>query len=93
MVEILKQDEYVAAAHREQVILIFCANEGLLDDLPTPSLKRFEKELYSFMDQKYPDVMRELRDKKAFDKELEAKMRKACGEFKAMFANNLAAQK
>jgi len=59
------------------VLLIFCANEGLLDDLPTDSLKRYEKEFYVFMDEKYPDVVRELREKKAFDKELEAEARKA----------------
>ncbi len=93
MVEILKQDEYVPMPTESQVLLIFCANEGLLDDLPTDSLKRFEKEFYAFMDGKYPDVVRKLREKKAFDKELEAEARKACGEFKAEFARGLAAAK
>jgi F-type H+-transporting ATPase subunit alpha len=93
MVEILKQDEDEPLPTERQVLLIFCANEGLLDDLPTDSLKRYEKEFYVFMDQKYPDVVRELREKKAFDKELEAEARKACGEFKADFARALAAKK
>jgi F-type H+-transporting ATPase subunit alpha len=92
MVEILKQDEDVPLATERQVILIFCANEGLLDDLPTDSLKRFEQELFVFMDTKYPDVMHTLRDKKAFDKELEAEARKATGEFKAIFAKSVAAK-
>ena len=93
MVEILKQDEDEPLPTERQVLLIFCANEGLLDDLPTDSLKRYEKEFYAFMDGKYPDVVRKLREKKAFDKELEAEARKACGEFKADFARGLAAAK
>jgi F-type H+-transporting ATPase subunit alpha len=92
MVEILKQDEDEPLPTERQVLLIFCANEGLLDDLPTASLKRYEKEFYAFMDQKYPDVVRSLREKKAFDKELEAEARKACAEFKAEFASSLAAK-
>ncbi len=93
MVEILKQDEDVPLPTERQVLLIFCANEGLLDDLPTDSLKLFEQEFYAFMDQKYPDVVHQLRDKKAFDKDLEAEARKACAEFKAGFARALEARK
>jgi F-type H+-transporting ATPase subunit alpha len=89
MVEILKQDEDVPQATERQVLLIFAANEGLLDDLPTASLKRFEMEYQKFMDEKYPDVVHQLRDKKAFDKNLEAEARKAAGEFKAQFAKSL----
>jgi len=89
MVEILKQDENVPLATERQVLLIFSANEGLLDDLPTDSLKRYEKEFMGFMDQKYPDVVHQLRDKKAFDKALEDEARKACAEFKAQFAKSL----
>ena len=89
MVEILKQDENVPLATERQVLLIFCANEGLLDDLPTESLKRFETEFTTFMDDKYPDVVHQLREKKAFDKNLEAEARKAAAEFKAQFAKAL----
>ena len=55
--------------------MIFAANEGLLDDLPTESLKRFEVEYNEFLDDKYPDVVHQLREKKAFDKDLEAEAR------------------
>jgi len=85
MVEILKQDENVPLPTEKQVLLIFCANEGLLDELPTESLKRFESEFFTFMDDKYPDVVRQLRDKMAFDKATEDEARKACAAFKAVF--------
>jgi len=93
MVEILKQDENVPLATEKQVLLIFAANEGLLDDLPTASLKRFEPEFFAFMDDKYPDVVRHLREKKAFEKTTEDEARKAAGEFKAIFVKSLPAKK
>src|SRR5262245_7705242 len=71
MVEILKQDENVPLATEKQVLLIFTANQGFLDDIPTAALKRFEPEFFAFMDKSYPDVVRQLREKKAFDKPLE----------------------
>src|SRR4030095_4174901 len=91
MVEILKQDEDVPLATDRQVLLIFSANEGVLDDLPTDSLKRYEVEFNKFLDDKYPDVVHQLREKKAFDKDLEASARKAVNEFKAQFAKTLKA--
>jgi F-type H+-transporting ATPase subunit alpha len=91
MVEILKQDENVPLPTERQVLLIFTANEGLLDDLPTASLKRFEVEFQAFMDEKYPDVVHQLREKKAFDKNLEAEARKAATEFKTLFARSVKA--
>jgi F-type H+-transporting ATPase subunit alpha len=93
MVEILKQEENVPLATEKQVLLIFAANEGLLDDLPTASLKRFEPEFFAFMDDKYPDVVRHLREKKAFEKTTEDEARKAAGEFKAIFVKSLPAKK
>ena len=93
MVEILKQDENVPLATEKQVLLIFTANEGLLDDLPTASLKRFEPEFFAFMDEKYPDVVRQLREKKAFEKATEDEARKAAKEFKEIFVKSLAAKK
>jgi hypothetical protein len=43
------------------------------------------------MDEKYPDVVHQLREKKAFDKNLEAEARKAATEFKTLFARSLKA--
>ena len=93
MVEILKQEENVPLATEKQVLLIFAVNEGLLDDLPTASLKRFEPEFFAFLDNKYPDVVRQLREKKAFEKHTEDEARKAAAEFKAIFVKSLPAKK
>ncbi|MCH7549253.1 MAG: F0F1 ATP synthase subunit alpha, partial [Candidatus Krumholzibacteriota bacterium] len=66
MVEILKQSERVPVDVEKQVLIIFCANEGLLDDLPLESLDRYEREFIAFMDKEYPDVVHGLAHKLAF---------------------------
>jgi F-type H+-transporting ATPase subunit alpha len=89
MVEILKQNERLPMATEKQVLIIFCANEGLLDDLPTASLKRYEAEFLAFMDKEYPDVVHTLASKGAFDDDLESKTRGAARKFTEQFKASL----
>ena len=89
MVEILKQDQYVPVAVEKQVLIIFVADRGLLDDIPNQHLKRFEQEFLAFMDEEYPDVVRELADKKKLDEGLERRTKEAAEKFKAKFVETI----
>jgi F-type H+-transporting ATPase subunit alpha len=89
MVEILKQGERVPMATERQVLIIFVANKGLLDELPVDSLDRFEREFLAYMDAEYPDVVRELAQKQAFDEALEGKAHEAARKFTEQFKANL----
>jgi F-type H+-transporting ATPase subunit alpha len=90
MVEILKQIERVPMAVEKQVLIIFAANEAMLDDLPTESLARFEEEFIPYIEQEYPDILHDLAQKGAFDDAIEGKARDAVGKFAAKFAESLA---
>jgi F-type H+-transporting ATPase subunit alpha len=85
LVEILKQPQYRPLPFEKQVLVIFAANNGFLDDYPVSALKRYEPELYTFFDTKKADVIAELRDKKAIDDDLKAKLIAALNEFKKEF--------
>jgi len=89
MVEVLKQGERVPMATERQVLIIFVVNQGLLDELPVDSLLRYEQEFTEYMDSEYPDVMRELVQKAAFDDALEAKARDAAQKFTEKFKASL----
>ena len=56
VVEILKQPQYSPVSLHDQTFIVFAATNGYLDDLPVDLASRFEKELYVFMEDKYPDV-------------------------------------
>ena len=85
LVEILKQGQYQPMPVEKQVVAIFAANNGFVDAYPVTVIQRYEKELLSFMDSNYADLLATLRDKKAMDDELQNKMRAALEEFKAQF--------
>jgi F-type H+-transporting ATPase subunit alpha len=84
-VEILKQNQYVPMAVERQVMIIYVATQGHLDDLPVAMVKPFENEFYSFVDQKYADIPHQLRETKALDDALEQKLAGAIKEFKTKF--------
>ena len=85
MVELLKQDQYVPMSMVEQVLVLFAATQGFLDDIPVESVKKFEEEVLRFMKDSKADVMKELGDKKAIDDELKPKMIAALEHFKKAF--------
>ncbi len=85
MVEILKQDIFQPISFERQVMIIFAGNEGLLDDVPLPRVKHFEKGLLEFLDKNYPDIEHEVREKKAFSDDAKKKLTQAINKFKQEF--------
>ena len=85
LVEILKQPQYRPIPNEKQVLIIFAANNGFLDDYPVASLRRYESELYTFFDTRKADIVSELRDKKAIDDDLKGKIVAALNDFKKEF--------
>jgi F-type H+/Na+-transporting ATPase subunit alpha len=85
LVEILKQPQYRPIPFEKQVLIIFAANNGYVDDFPVAALARYEMELSSFFDLRKADVLKEIREKKAIDDGLRGKIVAALDEFKKEF--------
>ena len=85
LVEILKQGQYQPMPVEKQVVAIFAANNGYVDEYPTTVIQRYEKEMLAFMESNYADVLATLREKKAIDDQLQSKIRAALEEFKGQF--------
>jgi F-type H+-transporting ATPase subunit alpha len=88
LVEILKQPQYQPIPVEKQTAIIFAGTRGLLDDLAVEDCREFEKELYKFLDGSKPGILNTLREKKAFDKPLEAELTSAINEVKTRFQVN-----
>ncbi len=82
MVEILKQGQYQPMAVEHQVAVIFLAGDGFMDDVPKDDVKQFEKELHVFLDEKYPDLIHDIGEKKVLEESHMDKLREACKAFK-----------
>ncbi|MBI5588199.1 MAG: F0F1 ATP synthase subunit alpha [Deltaproteobacteria bacterium] len=85
LVEILKQGQYKPLPVEKQVLIIYAATNGYVDTYPVASLKKYEEDLYSFFDSRHPELINEIRTKKAIDNELKARINKALDELKGLF--------
>jgi F-type H+/Na+-transporting ATPase subunit alpha len=85
LVELLKQDQYEPLPVEKQVLIIYAGTNGFIDELPLTALKKYEQELYSFVESKHPDIFADTIKKRELDNDLRAKMNKALEEFKAVF--------
>ncbi len=94
LTELLKQGQYAPLAVEKQVVILYAATNGYVDNIPVEALSRYERELYSFIDSKHPQVWTELRAKGNNKKEwdgLVALIRKALGDFGKQFAPDVKA--
>jgi F-type H+-transporting ATPase subunit alpha len=87
LVEVLKQAQYQPLPVEKQVAIIFAGTGGFLDDLPVESCRKFEQDLFAFIDNAHPSLWGQLREKKALDETLRADLVKAVKEFKERFTS------
>ncbi|OEH85440.1 F0F1 ATP synthase subunit alpha [Desulfuribacillus stibiiarsenatis] len=84
--EILKQGENKPMNVEDQVISIFAATKGFLDDIPVADVLRFEREFLMFLEQEAPAIQQGIRETKDLGKDLEEQLVAAIGKFKKGFA-------
>jgi F-type H+/Na+-transporting ATPase subunit alpha len=85
LVELLKQGQYEPLPVEKQILIIYAGTNGFVDELPLTALKKYEQELYSFMESKHPDIFADILKKRELDGDLRAKINKALDEFKGVF--------
>ena len=86
LVELLKQDQFSPLPVEKQVIAIYAATNGFVDDLAVDQIRAFEASLYAFLDAAHPGLLAELVQKKALDDELKAKLKTVLTEAKQRFS-------
>src|SRR5881296_2155206 len=91
LVEILKQPQYEPLAVERQVAIIYAGTNGYLDKIPVEELRRYEEELYRFLETRASNVLTGIADKKIIDDELKAALESALAEFGKQFSGTVAA--
>ncbi len=83
--EMLKQNQYNTMPVQYQVIIIYAATRKLLLDIPVDQILIFEKELFEFIDTKYPEIPASIVETKELTEETEEKLKTAIEKFKEDF--------
>ena len=91
LVEILKQPQYEPLPVERQIAIIYAGTNGFLDPIPVSELRAFETELYSFLDARHPEILRNIAEKKQLDDALKASLNEVVKQFATDFAARKAA--
>ena len=94
LMEILKQPQYQPMGVEKQVIIIWAATNGKVDDIPIENVRRFESEFLRFVENSHPGLLSAIREKKALTDEIKADLEQAVADFKERWAEetNIAAR-
>ncbi len=85
LIEILKQPQYTPSPVEEQVIMIFAAINGHLDDIPTEKVKDFEVKFLENIRDKHSGIAMEIKEKKKIEEDTANSLNRAITEFKKEF--------
>jgi F-type H+/Na+-transporting ATPase subunit alpha len=85
LVEILKQGQYQPLPVERQILIIYAGVNGMLDDLPVEDCRKFEAELYRFVDNAHPGLLAKIREQKALDDALKGELNNVLKEAKERF--------
>src|SRR5947207_2650920 len=64
LTEVLKQPQYQPMPVEKQVLVIWAATNGYLDDVPVDRARAFEADLHNFVENSHPGLLNVLREKK-----------------------------
>ena len=84
-VEILKQSQYAPMPVEEQVVVIYAATNGYLDDLDVNLVGAFEKGFLAYLHNEQADILEAIRTTKDLSEETEEKLKQAVVTFKERF--------
>ncbi|MDR3270457.1 MAG: F0F1 ATP synthase subunit alpha [Peptococcaceae bacterium] len=85
MMELLKQQQYEPMPIEEEVVAIYTANEGYLDDIEVEQVKKFEEEFLRYLRTAKSEILETIRTKQTISDELFVDLNKAIDEFKQGF--------
>src|SRR5436189_124071 len=91
LTEILKQPQYRPMDVEKQVLIIWSATNGYIDDVPIERIKKFEAELVRFIENSHPGVLQALREKKAIDADIQKDLEQSLRDFKDRWAEEVQA--
>ncbi len=86
LTEILKQLQYQPVPVEKQVMILYAAINGYIDDIPVDKVAAFENNLHSFMEANHPEIGKCIAKEKEISSETEEKLKAAIMEFKKGFS-------
>jgi F-type H+-transporting ATPase subunit alpha len=84
-IEVLKQPQYSPVVVEEQVMIIYTAINGYIDDVPVADVAKFERGFIKFLRSNHPEIGETIRESKVLSADTENALKEAIKEFKETF--------
>lgn len=82
LMEILKQGQYKPLDMADQVVIIYAASKGFLDDIDVRYIKTFESQLFVYLEDHYHEIKREITETGDISEEIKGLIERGVEEFK-----------
>jgi F-type H+-transporting ATPase subunit alpha len=89
LVEILKQPQFKPLSVEKQVTILYAGTKGFLDKYPVNVLEKYEAGLYSFIEDRYPQIFTEIAEKQEISEELDKVMKEALNAYDEEFKDTI----
>ena len=84
LLEVLKQREYAPMDVIDQIVIIFAASGGYMEDVPVDEVRQFEAGLLDYMRHHFPEVEESIRESGQLTEETAEALRKGILAYKGM---------
>jgi len=91
LTEVLKQDQLVPLNVEKQVLILYVATSGGVDNIPVAEVRRFEKEFVQYVETSHGSILKTIAEKKALDDAIKGEVKNALDAFKERFTTSVAA--
>ena len=89
LVEILKQPQYQPLPMEKQVAILYAGTNGHLDEFPVDVLAKYEAGLYTFIEDRYPQIFSELKEKAEISDDLDKTLAEALDAYGTEFKDTI----
>ena len=81
--ELMKQQQYSPMTVAQMALVLYCANEGYLEDVEVKDVLKFERDLLAFAEHEAKDMMDNINATGDWNAELEARFKELVEKFKS----------
>nr|MBL0732192.1 F0F1 ATP synthase subunit alpha [Desulfobacterales bacterium] len=89
LVIILKQPQYQPLSMEKQVTILYAGTRGYLDDYPVDVLAKYEAGLYTFIEDRFPQLFVNLDEKQEITDDIDKQMQEALKAYAEEFKDTI----
>ena len=89
LVQLLKQPQYQPLSLEKQVVILYAGTKGYLDDFPATFVEKYESGLYTFIEERYPQIYTDLAEKQEITDEIDTVLKEALTAYNEEFKDTI----